>query len=172
MVEEKGNSFQNTVVRHRYEIPHPDENKIVSHEIFGIGPGPFLSLFGEEGEKLGKENYPMFGAIMGCPDTGSVRDVADSFESNDVRFYIYFLSFKKFCDDYFNENNYMRPFLVYLHDFSFDNWNRFNLDDLVERLNNRDISVTKILAGDIDVDGNEICHAVLLFKKGNGTVLD
>jgi hypothetical protein len=168
VVEKEIGSITNTVGRHRYEIPHPDKNIMVHHEIFGIGPGPFLSLFGEEGEEIQKQNYPMFGAVMGCPDTGSVSNVVDSFESEDVRFYIYYLSFKAFYNDYFDNGENKRAFLVYLHDFSFDSWNRVKVKSLVDRLNRGGISVRKILQGDED----KIYHTVLLFEKGNDTVLD
>jgi hypothetical protein len=169
-------------VGHRYEVKNSQGEVIVRHEIFGIGPRPFLSLFGEEGEKLAQQDYRMFGAIMGYPDTASVRNVPDSFNSNEERFIIYLSSFREFYHEYFDEDSSKKPFLVYIHDFSFDNWSKDNwvegkegfrnIDKLVETLNDKGVCVTKSLEGDIMIDDKKIFHTVLLFERPNDTVLD
>lgn len=175
MFEKEGKLSERIVklsVGHRYEVMNSESKVMVRHEIIGIGPNPFLSLFGEGGEVLAKKDYRMFGAVMGCPDTASVTNVPEFFEDRAERFNIYFTSFKQFYRDYFSNYSSQNAFLVYLHDFSFDSWNRENIEGLVKSLNEHGVCVTQELEGEIDIDGEEIYHTVLLFERPNDIALD
>jgi hypothetical protein len=144
-------------------------NDLICHEIFPIGPKPFLSFFQGDTKDLESKNYHMFGSVMGYPNTSSVSNIPEGFRESEKRFIIYLLAFKEFYAQYFESCIDDTAFLLYLHDFSFDSWNRDNVHRLIECLNREGVPVS------LELEGNSregVYHTLLLFERGGNTVLD
>ena len=152
-----------------------DENRdvVICHNIFAIGSGPFFSFFREEGDNSDiiedLEVYKMFGCVIGYPNTASVSNIPEGFKDSEERFKLQCFAEREFGKQYLSSTKNIEGYVRYVHDFEFDNWYERNIERLVEELNSDVMDVSLVLEGDSSIG---VYHAVLLFKRGDGTVLD
>lgn len=149
-------------IEQKITVNNPYGETIMCHEIYPIGPSPFLSFFDEDVSELESKKYHMFGSVMGFPDTASIKNMPEDLKDSEERFNLYLLAEREFYNQYFKNNKSESGYLRYIHDFAFDEWNRENIYRMVDALKEEGIVVNLELEGEND---QGVYHTVLLFEK-------